>query len=127
MKNAESVTTGEGAIEREDFEKQKLDSSNLGVCDGRVCMCVCVLFCAFMAMRLYAHYAIGDLTYTRCGSVGADVLCVLCVYVCVFLGGITGMQMLQKAGWKEGEGLGADKAGIAKPLNMEKSASDAAG
>ena len=125
MKNAESVTTGEGAIEREDFEKQKLDSSNLGVCDGRVCVCVC---CSVPSWQCVCMHTMHSETSHTPGVVRSELTsCVCCVCMCVFLGGITGMQMLQKAGWKEGEGLGADKAGIAKPLNMEKSASDAAG
>lgn len=38
-----------------------------------------------------------------------------------------GMQMLQKAGWKEGEGLGSEKQGIAAPVNMNANAVDSAG
>ena len=38
-----------------------------------------------------------------------------------------GMQMLQKAGWKEGEGLGAGKQGIAAPVNMTATVADSAG
>ena len=29
-----------------------------------------------------------------------------------------GFQMLQKAGWKQGEGLGAQQAGIVAPVDM---------
>jgi hypothetical protein len=37
------------------------------------------------------------------------------------------LQLLQKKGWKEGEGLGAEKQGIAAPVNMQANAADSAG
>uniref|UniRef100_A0A7S2BY99 G-patch domain-containing protein n=1 Tax=Octactis speculum TaxID=3111310 RepID=A0A7S2BY99_9STRA len=38
-----------------------------------------------------------------------------------------GFQMLQKAGWKEGEGLGASAAGIVAPVDMNKKAGEGHG
>lgn len=38
-----------------------------------------------------------------------------------------GMQMLQKAGWKEGQGLGADGKGVTAPINMNNNKTEAAG
>ncbi|XP_070543425.1 SURP and G-patch domain-containing protein 1-like [Ptychodera flava] len=38
-----------------------------------------------------------------------------------------GYQMLQKAGWKEGEGLGSEGQGIKQPVNKGKTAIDATG
>ncbi|CAM9775544.1 unnamed protein product [Heterosigma akashiwo] len=38
-----------------------------------------------------------------------------------------GFQMLQKAGWKEGEAVGGKKEGLVEPVNMHKPAGEGAG
>jgi hypothetical protein len=35
--------------------------------------------------------------------------------------------MLQKAGWKEGQGLGAEGTGVTAPINMNAKTTEAAG